>query len=165
MNLKQLSILLSFLFLAPFLKSQTTEVFETETNGSTSFTDNSQVFNLTTQAQGPFDIQTAYAGTGWNGTAADNRYIDNDGFAVAGFGTGFTISSSGAVPFTVKDLWIFLSNNSLNLNVSGTLTFVGKLSGATQFIASQTSPFNNTSMGVNNGFTFISFTTFGGSNN
>jgi len=142
-----------------------TETFETETGSSTSFTDNSQVFNITSQAQGPFDIQTAYPGTGWNGTAVDNIYIDNDGFAAGGLGTGFTISSAGAVPFNIKSVWLYLADNTANVNVTGTLTIVGKLSSVGQFTVTSSPGFNNTNIGVNNGFTLIDFTTFGGSNN
>jgi hypothetical protein len=166
--IKKIFKALSFLVLFPLsIEAQvtSTETFETETTSSTSFTDNSQVFNITSQSHGPFDIQTAYPGTGWNGTAADNVYIDNDGFAVGGQGTGFTISTAGAVPFTIKSLWMYLADNTANVNVTGTLTIVGKLGGATQFTATKTSPFNNTNVGVSNGFTLIDFTTFGGGNN
>ncbi|MGZ4094135.1 MAG: LamG-like jellyroll fold domain-containing protein [Bacteroidia bacterium] len=157
--------LLALIPLSSTAQTVSTEDFETETGGSTSFTDNGQVFNITTQAQGPFDIDAAYPGTGWNGTTNDNRYIDNDGFAVAGLGTGFTISSSGSVPFNIKSVWMYLADNTANVNVSGALTIVGKLGGVTKFTASATSPFNNTSVSTNNGFTLIDFTTFGGSNN
>lgn len=147
-----------------FAQVISTETFETETSGATSFTDNSQQFNITSQAQGPFDIQTAYAGTGWNGTAADNRYVDNDGFAVAARPVQFTISSAGAVPFRIVSLYLYLSDNTNHLNVSGSVTIVGKLSGNTEFTASASNGFN-TSMSTNNGFSFIDFSTFGGSDN
>ena len=163
MKLKTLiSLLLSVLFLSG-IKAQTTETFETESNLSTSFTDNSQVFNITSQVQGPFDIQTGYAGTGWNGTSPDNRYIDNDLYAVNGFPVGFTISSSGAVSFYLNSMWMYLADASANNNVSGSLTIVGKLGGVTKFTASASSGFNTTA--ANNGFSFINMATFGGSNN
>jgi hypothetical protein len=154
------SILLSSVFLA-----QSTETFETETATSTSFTDNGQVFNITSQAAGPFDIQTGFPGTGWSGSAADNRYIDNDGSAAASFTVDFTISSAGAVPFKLNSMYVFVSNAvSLNQSVPGSLTLVGKLGGVTQYTATASSGFV-TSTATNNGFTFINMSTFGGSNN
>lgn len=154
------SILMSSAFLA-----QSTETFETETAASTSFTDNGQVFNITSQAAGPFDIQTGFPGTGWSGTAADNRYIDNDGSAATSFTVGFTISSAGAVPFKLNSMYMFFSNAvSLNQNVAGSLTLVGKLGGVPQYTATASSGFVN-STATNNGFTFINMSTFGGSNN
>lgn len=156
-----LSTLLSVLAVTQ-LYAQTTETFETESG--TSFTDNGQVFNITSQLAGPFDIQAAFPGTGWNGTAADNRYIDNDGYAVAGQNVQFTISSAGATPFRINSVWMYLSDHNTSVAVSGSLTVVGKLGGVTQFTATASSGFN-TNAGVSNGFSFINFTTFGGNNN
>ena len=163
MKIKLFSTLLIVLSVLTF-QAQTTETFETETSGSSSFTDNSQVFNITSQAQGPFDIQTGYANTGWSGSASDNRYIDNDGFAVANQAVQFTISSSGSTPFRLNNLYLYLATSANNINVTGTLTIVGKLGGVTQFTASSSSGFN-TSLGTANGFTYINMATFGGSNN
>lgn len=85
------SFLLCILLSSQCLLAQTTETFETEANNSVSFTDNGQVFNITSQAQGPFRIQGGFPGTGWSGTAADNRYIDNSGTASANVPVQFTI--------------------------------------------------------------------------
>ncbi|WP_300564446.1 choice-of-anchor D domain-containing protein [Flavobacterium sp.] len=159
--LKRIAFVL-VLFSAQLTIAQTTEVFETETAGSTSFTDNGRTFNITSQARGPFDIQTAFPGTGWNGTAADNRYIDNDTFAVGGLGVGFTINC--ATPFVVNNFWIYLANNSANVNVTGSLTIVGKLAGVTKYTATQSSGFN-TNGAVNAGFSLINLSTFGSQNN
>ncbi len=161
---KYVLLLVSIFGSSAFL-AQSTETFETETAASTSFTDNGQVFNITSQAGGPFDIQAGFPGTGWNGTAADNRYIDNDGFAATGFTVGFTISSAGAVPFKLNSMYLFFSNAaSLNQNVAGSLTLEGKRGGVTQYTATASSGFV-TSTATNNGFTFINMSTFGGSNN
>ena len=162
MRIKLFSTLLLILSALSF-RAQTTETFETETVNSTSFTDNSQVFNITSQAQGPFDIYSL-AGTGWNGTSADARYIDNSGFSAAGFPVQFTISSSGSTAFRLNSMYLFLSTSALNLSVTGSLTITGKLGGVTQFTASSSSGFN-TNAGVTNGFTYINMATFGGSNN
>src|SRR6218665_300961 len=166
MKLKLIPILLISLLFGKNITAQTTETFETETMNSTSFTDNSQIFNITTQLSGvqPFDIQTAYPNTGWNGTAADNNYIDNSSGTVNGQGVGFTITSAGNVPFLLNSFWLYLSDHSLNLTGSGTVTVVGKLAGVTKFTASSSSGFNTNST-VAKGFTLIDFTTFGGSNN
>ncbi|TNE52662.1 MAG: choice-of-anchor D domain-containing protein, partial [Bacteroidetes bacterium] len=142
---------------------QTTEDFETESSASTTFTDNSQSFTVTSQ-NGTFDIQTGYAGTGWNGSSADNRYIDNDAALGTG-GTGFTIKTTDGTDFQLKSFWIFLANSSANVNTTGSLTIVGKVDGFTQYTESASSPFNNTNVGVNNGFTFIDLSSFGGNNN
>jgi hypothetical protein len=152
-------IILSFFI--QISNAQTTETFESESSGSIIFSDNGQTFNITSQ-NGTFDIQTGYPGTGWSGFVADNRYIDNDTFLGTG-GTQFTISST--YTFAVTNFWIYLANSSANVNVTGSLTIVGKLSGSTVFTSSATSPFNNTNVGVNNGFTFIDFSSFGGQNN
>lgn len=163
--MKKYLLLLSSIFISPVFIAQSTETFETETAASTSFTDNGQVFNISSQAGGPFDIQTGFPGTGWNGTAADNRYIDNDGSAATSFTVGFTISSAGAVPFKLNSMYMFFSNAvSLNQNVPGSLTLVGKLGGVTQYTATASTGFV-TSTATNNGFTFINMSTFGGSNN
>lgn len=163
--MKKYLLLLGFALITPVFFAQSTETFETEAAASTSFTDNGQVFNITSQAGGLFDIQTGFPGTGWNGTAADNRYIDNDGSAATSFTVGFTISSAGAVPFKLNSMYMFFSNAvSLNQNVPGSLTLVGKLGGVTQYTATASSGFV-TSTATNNGFTFINMSTFGGSNN
>lgn len=163
--MKKYLLLLGSVFISPIFFAQSTETFETETGNATSFTDNGQVFNITSQAGGPFDIQTGFPGTGWSGTAADNRYIDNDGSAAASFTVGFTISSAGAVPFKLNSMYVFVSNAvSLNQNVPGSLTLVGKLGGITQYTATASSGFV-TSTATNNGFTFINMSAFGGSNN
>lgn len=163
--MKKYLLLLGAVLIPPVFLAQTTELFETETAGSTSFTDNGQVFNITSQAQGPFDIQTGFPGTGWSGIAADNRYIDNDGFAATGLTVGFTISSAGAVPFKLNSMYMFFSNAaSLNQAVPGSLTLTGKLGGVTQYTTSASTGFV-TSTVTSNGFTFINMSTFGGSNN
>ena len=83
------------------LFAQTTENFQTESSGSSTFTDNSQGFVVTSQAQGPFDVNTAYAGTGWDGSANDNNYIDNDLFASFGNTVGFTVATNDGSKFIV----------------------------------------------------------------
>ena len=144
-----------------------TEVFETETHNSTNFTDNGVIFNIITHTGG-FDIQANYPGTGWNGTANDNRYIDNSGAGNVVTGASFSVKTTSNL-FKVNKFWIFLSNNALWQNVTGTLTITGKLSGVTKFTLTKTTGFNTTynpttSTGTNNGFTLIDFTNLNGQN-
>jgi hypothetical protein len=145
-------------------RTQILEAFEDETGGTTLFTSNSQVFNITTQAGGTFIIQNTLTGAGWNGTSADDKYIDNYASKANNVPIGLTISSAGATPFVVKSLYAYLSNYQDNLAVSGSLTIVGKLAGSTVFTATASTGFN-TNLSFQNGFTLINMTTFGGSNN
>lgn len=142
-----------------------TETFETETTASSFFTDNSQVFNITSQAGGTFDVYSNATAYGWNGTANDFKFIDNTGTASFNVPVGFTISSSGAVPFRIVSLWVYMSQSNLSsLGTGGSLTIVGKLAGVTKFTATANSGFN-TNATTNNGFTLINFATFGGADN
>ncbi len=154
-------LFISFLF-AGSVAAQTTETFETETDNSTSFIDNNQVFNISSQSGGTFDIAN-YTGKGWNGTAIDNKSIDNSTYAFWDVPVQFTISSAGQAPFTLKSLNLYLSRKDLTVG-SGSLTITGKLNGTTVFSATSSSGFN-TNLGVKNGFTLIDLTSFGSANN
>lgn len=161
--MKKNSILLFLLLAVQCIWSQTTETFETENVGSASFTDNGQVFNITSQAPAIFDVYL-FAGGGWSGTGADNRFIDNSGSTYFNTPVQFTVSANGGVPFQLKSIYLFLSKSDLALNVSGNCTITGKLGGVTKFTATQSSPFN-TSMSVTNGFTQVNLATYGGQDN
>lgn len=148
------------LFISIFSFGQTsTEQFETESHNSASFTDNGVIFNILSHV-GTFDIQANYPGTGWNGTANDNRYIDNSASAQAD--ASFSIKTTSNL-FKVNRFWIFLSNTSLNQNVAGTLTITGKLSGTTKFTQTKTTGFA-TGLGTTNGYTLIDMTNLNGQN-
>ncbi|WP_048501037.1 T9SS type A sorting domain-containing protein [Chryseobacterium sp. BLS98] len=156
------SIFLTFCSLLISLLSfgqTSTEQFETESNGSPSFTDNGVIFNIISYVS-IFDIQANYPGTGWNGTANDNRYIDNSGSVATG--ASFSIKTTANL-FKVNRFWIFLSNNALNQNVVGNLTVTGKLSGITKFTQTKTTGFA-TSLGATNGYTLIDLTNLNGQN-
>ncbi|RWU07813.1 beta strand repeat-containing protein, partial [Pedobacter chitinilyticus] len=163
----KIKLLVLFLTLcAPFwVSAQFTETFEsTSVNGATSFSSNSQTFNITTLTGGStLKVQHAFVGFGWSGTAADDKFIDNDGTANT-LAASFEISSATA--FRVNSFWIYLADISNNLNVTGTLTITGSYNGVTQFTATTSSTtFNNKSAAQNNGFTLIDLSTFGGANN
>lgn len=136
-----------------------TELFETESHSSASFTDNGVIFNINSQV-GTFDIQANYPGTGWNGTAIDNRYIDNSNSALSG--ASFSVKTTSNL-FKVNRFWVFLSNTSLNQAVTGTLTVTGKLTGVTKFTQTKTTGFA-TSLGTTNGYTLIDLTNLNGQN-
>ncbi|GLB50763.1 T9SS type A sorting domain-containing protein [Neptunitalea lumnitzerae] len=140
------------------------ENFEDESLGSASFTSNGQIFNITSQAQGPFDI-FLFSGGGYNGTTSDNKFIDNTGGTAANVPVQFTISANSGATFTLKGLYIFLSRYNLVFPSSGsTCTITGKLAGSTQFTATKSSGFV-TSFTVNNGFTYFDMSSVGGSDN
>lgn len=150
------------LFISAFSFGQTsTEQFETESNGSTSFTDNGVIFNIISNVN-TYDIQAAYPGTGWNGTAADNRYIDNSGAGNQSSGTSFSIKTTSNL-FKVNRFWIFVAGTNITQGVAGTLTITGKLSGVTKFTQTKTTGFNSSSS-VAKGFTLIDLTNLNGQN-
>ncbi|WP_254050291.1 MBG domain-containing protein [Myroides sp. N17-2] len=135
------------------------EVFETESNASASFTDNGVIFNIISKV-GLFDIQANFPGTGWNGTANDNRYIDNSNDS--SFPPSFSIKTTSNL-FKVNRFWVYLSALNLDLSVAGSLTVVGKLSGVTKFMQTKTSGFA-TALGMTNGYTLIDLTNLNGQN-
>lgn len=137
-----------------------TEQFETESHSSASFTDNGVIFNIISQVT-TFDIQGNFPGTGWNGTANDNRYIDNSGSSTVA-NASFSIKTTSNL-FRVLRFWVFLSNTSLNQSVAGTLTVTGKLGTTTRFIQTKTTGFV-TSLGTTNGYTLIDLTNLNGQN-
>jgi hypothetical protein len=163
--MKKKSLFFIFLlFATQCIWAQSTELFETETNNATSFTDAGQTFNITSQGPAIFNIQAEYPNTGWNGTAKDNRYIDNSGSSRFRQPVQFTISAANGTGFTLKSVWLFVSNHNLVFNVPGSLTITGKLAGVTKYNVSANGPFN-TSLSINNGFTFFNMASFGGQNN
>ena len=143
-------------------RSQTsTEQFETESNNSTTFTDNGVIFQIRS-LNGIFDIQASYPGTGWNGTSIDNRYIDNTGQGNQPTNPSFSIKTTSNL-FKVNRFWVYAAAANTQLNVTGTLTVTGKLSGITKFTQTKTTGFNTT-IAVSNGYTLIDLTNFNGQN-
>ncbi|UQB68849.1 T9SS type A sorting domain-containing protein [Epilithonimonas zeae] len=142
-----------------FYAQSSTESFETESHGSTSFTDNGVIFNILSHV-GTFRVQGNFPGTGWNGTANDNRYIDNSNSSESP--ASFSIRTTSNL-FKVNRFWIYLSAFNLDLNVDGTLTITGKLSGVTKFTQTKTTGFA-TSLGSTNGFTLINLVNLNGQN-
>ncbi|ROI03504.1 T9SS C-terminal target domain-containing protein [Chryseobacterium sp. G0240] len=136
-----------------------TEYFETESQGSTSFTDNGVIFNIISHSS-TFDIGV-FPGTGWSGTANDNRYIDNTD-SVGPDNASFSIKTTSNL-FKVNRFWVYVANKFSNPNVTGSLTITGKLSGVTKYTATKSNNFA-TSLGSTNGYTLIDLTNLNGMN-
>lgn len=155
-----LLITIFFLMISRLSFAQTsTEQFETESHGSPSFTDNGVIFNIISHV-GTFDIQGNYPNTGWNGTANDNRYIDNSNDTASP--PSFSIKTTSNL-FKVNRFWMYLSALNLDLTVAGTLTITGRLSGVTKFTQTKTTGFT-TSITPTNGYTLIDLTNLNGQN-
>jgi predicted secreted protein len=157
--MKKIYLLLFLLITSNSIWAQTsTEFFETESVNSASFTDNGVIFNIMSQSS-TFGI-SLQPNAGWNGTANDNRFIDNLDSQAAN--ASFSIKTTTNL-FKVNKFWVFLAGNFLNQNVNGTLTITGKLSGITKFTQTKTNGFA-TSLGATNGYTPIDLTNLNGQN-
>ncbi len=150
------------LLISTFSFAQTsTEQFETESVGSSSFTDNGVIFNIISH-QATFDMYVLPA-AGWNGITVDNRFIDNTGTATAQYtNASFSIKTTSNL-FKVNRFWVYVANALGNQASTGTLTVTGKLSGVTKFTQTKTTNFV-TSIGTTNGYTLIDLTNLNGQN-
>lgn len=159
--------LMALLFVSATTIAQTTETFETETIGATTFTDNGQGFTI---ANGPgettYDVEF-FSGGGWNGSGSDNRFIDNSsGGPTQGDGSSFTITTTDGADITIKNFYLFVAKRDLSTGVSSSLTFTGKNGGSTVYSFTKSSGIvDGGSFTPNNGFTFIDFSTEGGADN
>lgn len=159
-KLQQFSKFLLFysLFTVGIVQSnaQTTHTiaFEATPEDASTFSSNSQVFTITGNN---FDIAKA-TNTGWNGTSADSRYIDNSGPNNTGNGVSLTIKSNDGTDFSVEQFYVFATTWALNFNHGQTLTIVGKRDGSNVYTITKSSGFT-TSFGTNNGFTLVDFST------
>ena len=165
--MKKLNLLIAIfcLMISGLSLAQTsTEQFETESHGSSSFTDNGVIFNIISHnaPNSLFDIGN-FPNTGWSGTSNDNKYIDNTGTGTQeNANASFSIKTTSNL-FKVNRFWVYLSNPLLNLNTTGTLTITGKLSGVTKFTQTKMSGFATT-LGTTNGYTLIDLTNLNGQN-
>jgi hypothetical protein len=138
-----------------------TEQFETESNASSSFTDNGVIFNILSVVN-TYKVSGTNPTAGWNGTAADNRFIDNSGTGNQSAGTSFSIKTTSNL-FKVNRFWVTAAAANGTLGVAGTITITGKLSGVTKFTQTKTTGFNGTTA-VTNGYTLIDMTNLNGQN-
>jgi hypothetical protein len=153
-------LIICSLLISIFSFGQTsTETFETESQGSTNFTDNGVTFNIISHASN--FVIGIFPNTGWSGTANDNRYIDNSA-SVGADNASFSIKTTSNL-FKVNRFWVYVANKFSNPAVSGTLTVTGKLSGVTKFSTIKTTGFA-TNLGTTNGYTLIDMTNLNGQN-
>ncbi|GLR18249.1 T9SS type A sorting domain-containing protein [Portibacter lacus] len=155
------------LFISTIAYSQSTEDFETETTGATTFTDNGQDFTIINgSGESTYDIEF-FASGGWNGSSPDDKFIDNSsGTPPTNDGSSFTISTTDGTDITITNLYLFVSKRNLTTGVSTTITINGKKDGATVYtITKSAGIIDGANFTPNNGFTFIDFTTEGGANN
>lgn len=136
-----------------------TETFESESAGSTSFTDNGVIFNIISHSS-VFKIGV-FPNTGWSGTANDNRYIDNTS-GVGPANASFSIRTTSNL-FKVNRFWVYVANQYSNPATTGTLTITGKLNGVTKFTTTKSNNFA-VSLGTTNGYTLIDMTNLNGQN-
>lgn len=143
----------------------TTETFESAANttGATSFTSQGKTFTINSIVK-LFSIDAKYAGTGWSGTAVDNKYIDNDNNATQNSGVDFSIKIQNGSKFSVRSFWLYLADYQAHLGPSGSVTVVGKLNNAVKFTAGPVSSGFNSNINVSNGFSPIDLANFGGVN-
>jgi len=156
--MKKLLFLTALLTSSLFVAAQHFENFESQTNGATSFVSDGQLFTVASTLS-YFYVQGSYPSTGWNGSAKDNKYLDNTGYTSASQGVNFTISSTTA--FRMHSVWLYVSTSSLNLSPTGTVQIIGLLNDTEVFNVSRSNPFNP-SASTNNGFTLFNFSVVGG---
>jgi len=151
-----------------FLNAQTTEDFEGDTTSATNFTDNGQNFTITNGAgETNYDIEF-FSNGGWNGTTTDHKFVDNSGTPAPTLnnGSSFTITTTDGTDIYINNLYVFLSQFNLNAASGFTLTIEGRVNGGPAYTIVKSTGFSNTTTFTpNNGFTFIDFTTEGGSDN
>jgi len=150
-----------------YLIAQSTEDFESETPGMTTFADNGQSFTVTNgPGETTYDIET-FTNGGWNGTGTDHQFIDNSsGGALQNDGSSFSITTADGTDITIKSFYLFVSKQNLTTGVSTILTFTGKKNGSTVYtVVKSTGIVDGANFTPNNGFTFIDLSTEGGSDN
>ncbi|WP_411895367.1 T9SS type A sorting domain-containing protein [Winogradskyella sp. A2] len=161
------------LFLATLLNgnhliAQSTEDFESETTGATTFTDNGQNFTIANGAgETTYDIEFFTSG-GWNGTGADSQFIDNSsGNPTTGDGSSFAITTTDGTDITVKSFYLFVSNRFLSgPGTPTTITIEGRKDGGSVFTINKSSGIvDGSTFTPNNGFTFIDLASEGGTDN
>lgn len=155
-------LIICSLFISIFSFGQTsTETFETESQGSTNFTDNGVIFKIISRTS-TFAV-ISRPNTGWNGTnnTNDNKYIDNTG-NVGPASASFSIKTTSNL-FKVNRFFVYVMDQFSNPAATGTLTVTGKLSGVTKFSTTKTNNFM-TSLGNTNGYTPIDMTNLNGQN-
>jgi hypothetical protein len=149
-------------------ENQSTENFENETSGTTEFTDNGQLFYITSNPSDTGDTYRigSFTDSGWNGTSIDQQFIETLGTDDNSDGTSFIISTADEAQISVESLYFFVSTKGIKNTENSTLTIEGKKDGATVYTIIRNSDFSNVeTFNPNNGYTFIDFSTEGGADN
>jgi len=149
------------------LNAQSTEDFESETTGTTTFIDNSQGFTITNgSGETTYDIEF-FASGGWNGSTTDNKFIDNSsGSPTTNDGSSFTISTTDGADISIKSLYLFVAKRNLTTGVTTNITITGKKDGVNIYtIVKSSGIIDGATFTPDNGFTFIDFSSEGGIDN
>lgn len=159
--------ILTILFLTEIkVNAQSTEDFESEVTTHTTFTDNGQSFTISSNRNGDSFLVGTFPNAGWNGTAIDQQFIESSPTDGDKDGTSFIISTTDGKDILIESLYFFLSTDFTENTTNSTLTIEGKKDGATVYSITKNSGFSNVeTFSPNNGYTFINFSTEGGSDN
>jgi hypothetical protein len=141
--------------------SQTTEVFEDETFGATTFNENGQTFDVTSTSTDTYAINQDTNG-GWNGMIPDDKFVDNYFSYDPNNESSFIVSTNDGTEIIVSSLYLFCATNMLSNPTSGTLTITGKKDGLLVFTFTKSSGFADViTFNPSSGYTFIDFATEG----
>jgi len=163
--------ILTILFLTEIkVNAQSTEDFESELTTHTTFTDNGQSFTISSNRNGDSFLVGTFFDAGWNGTTIDQQFIESTLTDGDEDGTPFIISTTDGTDILIESLYLFiyffLSTDFTENTTNSTLTIEGKKDGATVYSITKNSGFSNVeTFSPNNGYTFINFSTEGGSDN
>lgn len=168
--MKQIYILLMifiFQLLGSKIIAQSTENFEDEADGSTTFTNNGQSFTISSNSAGDVAVINEVDGAGWDGSTSDNKFIDNTPNDGNDDGFSFTISTTNGDDIVIKSFYLFISNANLTgPGTPTTITIEGKKDGINVFSINKNSGIvDGSTFTPNNGYTFIDLSTEGGSDN
>lgn len=161
--------LTSLFFAWQYADAQILEDFESSNGGDVSFTSSGITFTFQSSSGETFNVfEDGYydnlgtddcLGCGWNGTGADQKFVDNTNWQNGvGNGTSLTINSGGS-PFTAQSFYIFCSTASLSPHTDD-ITITGSFGGQVQYQFTKSSGFSDiVNLTPNNGFTFIDLAT------
>lgn len=136
---------------AVFLMAQTsTEHFEDEAGDSFTFTNNGQVFNITSNTGEDYRVSDDCNPCGWDGTNPTAQFIENREDAANGLtnngsdnGTSMTIATADGSDITVKSFYFACFQLNLGDPVTGVLTIHGKKDGNTVFTITRSTNLNS----------------------
>ncbi|SHH37943.1 T9SS type A sorting domain-containing protein [Winogradskyella jejuensis] len=172
--------IITSLFLICNVSAQGTEDFESPLSpGATSFTNNGQIFNILSTAPERFDVfsqgynqnptgnSDSCVGCGWNGTAADDQFIDSSRNSNGdNNGSTFSMTTGLGNNITIKSLYMYCATSGFVKPVTGTLTITGLVDGNTTPVFTFTllpADLNDpNNFALNNGFTEINFSNING---